>query len=67
MAKNSERESKTKAGKESLAYQAIAIDLPIQAIEALKAMHRMGIYGATIEEVAERIICRQLESMIVRR
>lgn len=67
MAAPGRKESKSETERierEKNGIQAIAIDLPIQAIEVLKHLQRVGIYGATIEEVAERIICRHIEGMI---
>lgn len=45
-------------------YRGIAIDLSPQAIETLKFLRRTGLYGATIEEVAERLLCEQIRQFV---
>lgn len=44
--------------------QAIAIDLPVQAILCLKHLLRTGLYGRSIEEVAQRLIEERLRGMV---
>lgn len=47
-----------------IGYQAIGIDLSLTSLACLKRLLLTGLYGASIEEVAQRLIEERLRSMV---
>lgn len=39
----------------------LLLDVSPQVAKAIKTLHRTGLFGLSIEQVAERLICRELE------
>ena len=42
----------------------LTITITLQAHEILKRLHMIGLYGVTVEEVAQRLLCEQLRAFV---
>ena len=52
--------SKSGAERQSKSYETMQIAVTKQALAALRQLNRTGLYGGTVEETAERLLCESL-------